>query len=42
MNTTNENKSISMIVYRELIYIFREKDFVDKKSSNYIDNNIDM
>ena len=42
MNTINENKSISMIVYGELIHTFREKDFVDKKSSNYIDNDIDM
>ena len=42
MNTTNENKSILIIIYGELIHTFREKNFVHKKSGNYIDDDIIM
>jgi len=42
MSTANKNKSISMIACGELIHTFREKDFVDKKSGNYIDDDINI
>ena len=42
MNKINETNSMPIIGYRGLIYLHQEKDFVNKTTRRYYDNDIDL
>jgi len=42
MNKTNETNSIPIVGYRELIHLYWEKDFVNKITRRYYNDDIDL
>ena len=42
MNKTNETNSIPIVGYRELIDLYWEKDFVNKITRRYYNDDIDL
>jgi len=42
MDKINEKKSLSIIAYGNLIHVHREKDFINKTTGDYIDDDVDL